>query len=33
MGFVLAARIAVGLLILIGSKWIGTKPAREEFPL
>ena len=33
MGFVLAARIAVGLLVLLGSKWIGAKPAREEFPL
>ena len=33
MGFVLAARIAVGLLILLGSKWLGAKPAREEFPL
>ena len=33
MGFVLAARIAVGLLILLGSKWIAAKPAREEFPL
>jgi hypothetical protein len=33
MGFVLATRIAVGLLVLLGSKWIGAKPAREEFPL
>ena len=33
MGFVLAARIAVGLLFLLGSKWIGAKPAHEEFPL
>lgn len=33
MGFVLATRIAVGLLVLLGSKWIGGKPAREEFPL
>ena len=33
MGFVLAARIAVGLLFLFGSKWIGAKPAHEEFPL
>ena len=33
MGFVLAARIGVGLLILLGSKWLGAKPAREEFPL
>ena len=33
MGFVLAARIAVGLLFLLGSKWIGAKPAHEDFPL
>ena len=33
MGFVLATRITIGLLVLLGSKWIGTKPAREEFPL
>ena len=33
MGFVLATRIAVGLVVLLGSKWIGAKPAREEFPL
>jgi Cu/Ag efflux pump CusA len=33
MGFVLATRITVGLLVLLGSKWMGTKPAREEFPL
>lgn len=33
MGFVLAARIAVGLLFLFGSKWIGAKPAHEDFPL
>jgi hypothetical protein len=33
MGFVLATRIAVGLLVLIGSKWIGAKPTREEFPI
>ena len=33
MGFVLATRITVGLLVLIGSKWIGAKPTREEFPI
>ena len=33
MGFVLAGRIAVGLLVLLGSKWMGGEPAREEFPL
>jgi hypothetical protein len=33
MGFVLATRIAVGLMVLLGSKWIGAKPAREEFPI
>jgi len=33
MGFVLATRIVVGLLILFGSRWIGSKPGREEFPI
>jgi len=33
MGFVLATRILVGLLFLLGSRWIGGKPAREEFPI
>ena len=33
MGFVLATRIVVGLLLLFGSRWIGGKPAREEFPI
>jgi hypothetical protein len=33
MGFVLATRIVVGLLILFGSRWIGGKPAHEEFPI
>ena len=33
MGFVLVTRIAVGLLVLLGSKWLGAKPVGEEFPL
>ena len=33
MGFVLATRIIVGLLFLLGSRWIGGKPTREEFPV
>ena len=33
MGFVLATRSIVGLLLLLGSRWIAGKPAHEEFPI
>jgi hypothetical protein len=34
MGFVLATRLIVGLLILLGSKWIGVrKPQQGELPM
>jgi hypothetical protein len=33
MGFVLATRIVVGLLILLGSRWIGGNKSEQEFPI
>lgn len=33
MGFVLATRIIVGLLIAIVSRFTGSRPEREEFPI
>jgi hypothetical protein len=33
MGFVLTTRIIVGLLILVGSRWLGGKPGQQEFPV
>jgi hypothetical protein len=33
MGFVLATRSIVGVLLLFGSRWIAGKPAHEQFPI